>query len=44
MSVVVGVIVVIAALGSIPVLGAYAFWLVVIDWAFFVLSTMMKGM
>jgi hypothetical protein len=43
-AVVVGVIGVIAALGSIPVLGAYAFWLVVIAWAIFVLSTLMKGM
>ena len=43
-AVVVGVIGIIAALGSIPGLSAYAFWLVVIAWIILVISTMVKGM
>jgi hypothetical protein len=43
-AVVVGVIGVISALGSITVLGANSFWLVVISWAIFLQNTQMKGM
>ena len=43
-AVVIGVLGILAALGSIPGLSAYAFWIVVLAWAIFVLSTAMKGL
>ena len=43
-AVVVGVIGILAALGTIPGLSAYAFWIVVLAWAIFAISTATKGM
>ena len=40
----VGIVGVLAALVTIPVLSGFAFWLVVIAWLILVVSTAMKGM
>ena len=41
---VVGIVGVLAALVTIPVLSGFAFWLVAIAWLILVISTAMKGM
>jgi len=39
-----GVVGIIATLGVIPTLSAFAFWLVVAGWALLLIATVMRGM
>ena len=39
-----GIVGVLATLGVLPTLAAYAFWLVVVGWALLLIATLMRNM
>ena len=43
-AVVLGIVGILASLGALPMLAAYAFWLVVAGWALLVIATLMRNM
>ncbi len=43
-AVILGIVGVLASLGVLPTLAAYAFWLVVAGWALLVIATLMRRM
>jgi hypothetical protein len=43
-AVILGIVGILASLGVLPTLAAYAFWLVVAGWALLVIATLMRNM